>query len=293
MSVSKNTTSSTASSSDDGILLFTRVVAAVVTAILVTAWIVLYLWPEQTDRRFAWTVAPTMTPMLMGAGYGSAALFWARVTAGRRWHTLGVGFLPTTLFTWMLLSATLLHWDKFHHGTGAFRLWLWVYIVTPIAVPAVWAWNRRRDPRDLDASDPPFPNLVVAALIASGIVMLAIAAWLFLFPSSAIGVWPWALTPLTARTVAAFVALPGVAWLTIAADSRWSATKAVVATLALGLVLLLVAVARAWSEFDTSRPLTWAYVGGLVGTLAALGVWYAAMERRSSELSSSHNVQEA
>ena len=38
---------------DDRILPFTRVLAAVVTAILVTAWVVLYLWPEQTDRRFA------------------------------------------------------------------------------------------------------------------------------------------------------------------------------------------------------------------------------------------------
>jgi hypothetical protein len=263
---------------DDRILPLTRVVAAIVTAILVTAWIVLFLWPEQTDRRFAWTAVPTMTPMLMGAGYGSAALFWARVTAGRRWHTVGVGFLPTTLFTWMLLVATLLHWDKFHHGTGAFRLWLWIYLVTPIAVPAVWAWNRRRDPGIPDASDPPLPKPVVAPLIASGAVMLAIAAWLFLFPSSAIDVWPWALTPLTARTVAAFVALPGVAWLAIAMDGRWSATKAVVETLALGLVLLLIAVARAWREFDTGRPMTLAYVAGLVGTLAALAVWYGWMD---------------
>ena len=267
--------------------------AAVVTAILVTAWVVLYLWPEQTDRRFAWTVEPTMTAMLMGAGYGSAALFWTRVTAGRRWHAVGLGFLPTTLFTWMLLAATLLHWDKFHHGTGVFRLWLWVYLVTPVAVPAVWAWNRRRDPSVPDAADPPFPTPVVAALIASGVVMLAIAAWLFLFPSSAIGVWPWTLTPLTARTVAAFVALPGVAWLAIAADRRWSATKAVVETLALGLVLLLIAVARAWEQFDRGRPLTWLYVGGLVGTLAALAVWWGWMERRSSELSRTQDVRSA
>jgi hypothetical protein len=278
---------------DDRILPFTRVIAAIVTAILVTAWIVLYLWPEQTDRRFAWTVAPTMTPMLMGAGYGSAALFWARVTAGQRWHTLGVGFLPTTLFTWMLLAATLLHLDKFHHGTGAFRLWLWVYIVTPILVPAVWAWNRRRDPGVPDASDRPFPKPAVVALIASGVVMLAIAAWLFVVPSSAIGVWPWSLTPLTARTVAAFVALPGVSWLVIARDGRWSATKAVVETLAIGLVLLLVAVARAWGEFDTSRPLTWAYVGGLVSTLVALVVWYVWMEHQSSEFSRTHDVRSA
>lgn len=269
---------------DDRILRFTRVLAAVVTAILVTAWVVLFLWPEQTDRRFAWTVEPTMTPMLMGAGYGSAILFWARVTAGRRWHAVGLGFLPTSVFTWMLLVATLLHWDKFHHGTGVFRLWLWVYIVTPVAVPAVWAWNRRHDPSVPDAGDRPFPAPVMTALWVSGVAMLAIAAWLFLFPMSAIDVWPWSLTPLTARTVAAFVALPGVSWLVIASDGRWSATKAVVETLALGLVLLLVAVARAWDEFDTGRPLTWAYVGGLVGTLGALAVWYGWMERRSSSV---------
>jgi hypothetical protein len=266
---------------DDRILPLTRVLAAVVTAILVTAWIVLFLWPGQTDRRFAWTVAPTMTPMLMGAGYGSAALFWARVTAGRQWHAIGLGFLPTTVFAWMLLVATLLHWDKFHHGSGAFRLWLWVYLVTPVVVPAVWAWNRRRDPGVPDAADPISPPPVRAALVASGLTMLAIAAWLFLFPTSAIAAWPWSLTPLTARTVAAFVALPGVSWLLIAMDGRWSATKAVVETLALGLVFLLVAVARAWGEFDTSRPLTWAYVGGLVGTVAVLTGWYGWMERRS------------
>lgn len=285
MSVSKNATTSTPSLRDDRILPFTRVLAAVVTAILVTAWVVLYLWPEQTDRRFAWTVEPTMTPMLMGAGYGSAALFWARVMAGRRWHTVGLGFLATTVFTWMLLVATLLHWDKFHHGTGVFYLWLWVYIVTPVVVPAVWAWNRRRDPGVPDVDDPRFPAPVVTALYVSGLAMLAIAVWLFVFPSSAIDVWPWSLTPLTARTVAAFVALPGVSWLVIARDGRWSATKAVVETLAIGLVLLLVAVARAWGEFDTDRPLTWAYVGGLAGTLAALVVWYAWMERISSRLS--------
>ena len=56
MSASKNVTTSTPSLRDDRILPSTRVFAAVVTVILVTAWVVLYLWPEQTDRRFAWTV---------------------------------------------------------------------------------------------------------------------------------------------------------------------------------------------------------------------------------------------
>jgi hypothetical protein len=73
---------------------------------------------------------------------------------------VGLGFLATTVFAWMLLVATLLHWDKFHHGTGAFRLWLWVYLVTPVIVPAVWAWNRRHDPAGRGRSRLECPTLL-------------------------------------------------------------------------------------------------------------------------------------
>ena len=265
---------------DDRILVLTRAVALVVIAILMTAWVVLFVWPEQTDRRFAWTIEPTMTPMLMGAGYGSAAYYYGRVLLGRRWHLVSLGFLPTTLFTWMLLAATFLHWDRFHHGTFAFDLWLWVYVVTPFLVPAVWWTNRRHDPGVPDPDDPPFPGWVLIALRIASAFMLALAAWLYIVPTSAIERWPWALTPLTARTVAAFVALPGVAWLVIAADRRWSAAKAMVETVAIGLVFLIVAVVRAWDQFDHSNPLSLVYVAGLVGTLAAIVVGYALMEWR-------------
>jgi hypothetical protein len=56
--------------------------------------------------------------------------------------------------------------------------------------------------------------------------------------------------------------------------------------------LLLIAVARAWGEFDRGRPMTWAYVGGLVGTLAALVIWYAWMERvrRASQELTGHGI---
>jgi hypothetical protein len=35
---------------------------------------------------------------------------------------------------------------------------------------------------------------------------------------------------------------------------------------------LLIAVARAWNEFDPTNPIRLVYLGGLVGTLAAIGV---------------------
>lgn len=257
---------------DDRILPFTRIVGAVVIVILVFAWIVLYLLPTQTDHRFAWTIAPTMTAMVMGAGYGSAVYFFLRLLAERRWHRVTLGFFPITVFTWMMLGATFLHWDRFHHGSLPFRMWFWIYLITPVLVPAVWLINRRRDPRTLEVRDAQFPRWVRSAMIVIGVGMLGIAAWLYVWPESAIGTWPWALTPLTSRAMAAFVALPGVAWLAIAADGRWSAARVMLTTVALGLILLLVAVARAWDEFDHGNPLTIAYVIGLVATLGTIGV---------------------
>jgi hypothetical protein len=268
---------------DDRILPLTRAVAAAVIVILLVAWIVLFLLPGQTDRRFAWTIAPTMTAMLMGAGYGSALYFFARVLTGRRWHRVGLGFLPTTVFTWMMFGATLLHWDRFRHGSLPFALWFWVYLLTPIVVPGLWLLNRRRDPGTPEPGDVPYPGWVRVAMVGAGALLLAIAAWLYLAPSNAIAVWPWLLTPLTARAVAAFVALPGVAWLAIAWDGRWSAARTMLATVAIGLALLLIAVTRAWSEFDHTNALSYLYVAGLAGTLAAIATLTVWMGRRPAD----------
>jgi hypothetical protein len=219
--------------------------------------------------------------MLMGAGYGSAIYFFVRVLTQRRWHRVTLGFLPTTVFTWMMLGATLLHWDRFRHGSAPFLLWFWVYLLTPIVVPGVWLLNRVHDPRTLEERDAVFPVWTRAVMAAAGIGMAAIAAWMYVAPGAAATVWPWPLTPLTARAVAAFAALPAVAWVAMAVDGRWSAARVMLVTIALGLVLLLIAVARAWSEFDSTDPLRVVYVGGLVGTLAAIGVLGLWMRRRT------------
>lgn len=256
---------------NDRILPLTRVVAAVVIVILLIATVVLFFLPAQTDHRFAWTIQPTMTAMLMGAGYGSALYFFVRVLTEGRWHRVALGFIPTSVFTWMMLGATFLHWDRFRHGSTPFLLWFWVYLITPLLVPAVWLVNRRHDPGTPEARDARFPAWTRRLMVVAGVGMLAISAWLYAVPESALARWPWMLTPLTARAIAAFVALPGVAWLAIAADARWSAARVVLGTVAIGLALLLIAVARAWGEFDHGNPLSYVYLAGLIGTLAAIG----------------------
>jgi hypothetical protein len=271
---------------DDRILPVTRIVAVVVIGILLLAWIVLFLVPEQTDHRFAWTIDSRMTAMLMGAGYGSAIYFFVRVATERRWHRVTLGFLPTTVFTWMMLGATVLHRDRFHHGSAPFLLWLWVYLITPILVPAVWLVNRSHDPGTLEERDAILPGWVRITMAAVGAGMAATATWSYLWPASAVSVWPWPLTSLTARAVAAFVALPAVAWIATAIDGRWSAARVMLTTIAIGLVLLLIAVARAWGEFDPTNPFRIVYVIGLAGTLAAiacLAVWMRAKPLTAEE----------
>jgi hypothetical protein len=255
---------------DDRVLPFTRVVAAVAIGILVLAFLVLFVFPGDTASRFVWSVHPSMTAMVMGAGYGSALYFFARVLTGRRWHRVALGFIPTTVFAWMMLGTTLLHWRDFRHGSPAFLLWFWVCVVTPILAPLVWLVNRRHDPRMLEPDDRLFDPTIRRVMLVGGAVLVAIAAWMYLSPSTAIAVWPWGLRPLTARTIAAFVALPGVAWLVIAADGRWSASRILLDTIAIGLVLLLIAIARAWKDFQHEDVLTYVYFLCIVATLGAI-----------------------
>jgi hypothetical protein len=270
---------------DDRIFVVTRAVAVVVILILVLATDVLNFDPGRTATRFPWTIPSHMTCFVMGSGYGSAVYFFIRVLTGRRWHRVHLGFAPTTAFVTLLLASTLLHSGKFHHGTFPFELWFVVYLVTPVVIPALWAWNHRTDPRELEPADARLPDAVRLALVVTGLAMAAVTAIVFVRPSLAIPVWPWPLTPLTARAVAAFIALPAVAWLAMAADSRWSACRIPIETVGLGLVLLLIGVARAWSEFDTSRLLTYVYVVGLSATLVsvtALWLWMNHSVRRSA-----------
>ncbi len=269
----------TATARDDRIFVITRVVAVAVIAILALATDVLYFDPAHTATRFPWTIPSHMTCFVMASGYGSAIYFFVRVLTGRRWHRVQSGFVPTSAFVMLALAATLLHWSKFHHGTFPFELWFVVYLVTPVVVPALVLWNHRTDPREPEPTDAILPRPVRAALVVAGVGMLALAAIVFVRPTAVISAWPWPLTPLTARVVAAFVTLPAMAWLAMAADPRWSACRIPIETVGLGLVLLLIGVARAWSEFDTSKTLTYVYVAGAAGTLVFVAALWWSMSR--------------
>src|SRR5256714_5997447 len=260
---------------DDRVLVRTRVVAAAIVPFLVVAFAVLYPWPTDTGRLFAWPIRPTFTAMVLGAVYLGGAYFFVRVLFARRWHTVAGGFVPVGTFATLLGITTVVHWDRFERGHVAFWLWAGLYFTTPFLVFWVWWVNRRRA---VPASDQDLlvPQGIARLIAAFGALAGLAGLFLFVVPAGAIAVWPWALTPLTARGLGAIFCL-GVAGLGVLADRRWSTARVMVEVAGVMVALMLLAGVRAHREFAAGNPLTWVFAAGFGGLLAALAILYLRM----------------
>ena len=262
---------------DDRVLAPTRWTATLIVPVLGAAFVILYLFPARTEELWAWTVVPTMTPMVMGGGYLAGAWFFVRVARTRSGHQALAGLVGTTVFTSLLLLTTILHWDRFHHGHVSFWAWLALYVVTPPLLPWLWARSRRTDPRTPAPDEVLVPDGLRAVVATVGIVQLVFALVMFVRPRLAIEQWPWAVTPLTARTIAAFLAFPAVTWLLFASDNRWSSFQLPIESATIGMALILVATLRAADEFRGSAI---GYAAALAVTLVLLVALQVAMRRR-------------
>jgi hypothetical protein len=118
---------------------------------------------------------------------------------------------------------------------------------------------------------------VVAAV---GAVALVQGVVMFVAPSAVIDLWPWALTPLTCRVVAAVFCLGG-AGLGVWFDPRWTSLRLMLQVEVVMVVLILVAAVRARDEMISSRALTWPLLVGLVLMLAGSAYLWARYERRT------------
>jgi hypothetical protein len=257
---------------DDRVLGVTRALAALVALVLAVAFVLLFGFPDRTDALWAWTIRPQMTALLMGSGYLGGALYFVGVLRARAWHTVGLTFLPITVFVLLMGLATLLHLDRFNHAHPSFWAWALLYAATPIVVPAVWWANRRHDP-GRGPHDAAFAPITRWLLAVTGAVQLAAILIAFAWPQLLIDLWPWSLTPLTARVVAGWFSLPGAFLLALAWDGRVGAARPTMWGALLGIVLILASAARAWGDFDPTTPARWWFVAFFV----ALSVPFAAI----------------
>src|SRR5918992_418419 len=246
------------------------------------AGIQLFVFTELTATRFAWTVEPPLTAAFLGASYwASVALEW---TAARErvWARARVAAPSVFAFTTLTLVATLLHLDRFHLGDGfgfSTRLVTWVWIATYAVVPplmlVLMVVQGRITGADT-ARSARLPRWLRALLIVEAVLLGAIGGALFVDPVGISPIWPWALTPLTARAVGAWLVGIGMAAAHSAIENDFRRVRpAAVSYVLLGL--LHGVVVMRYSEQIEWGPRAWAYVGVIaVSVLVGLYAWTVA-----------------
>src|SRR3954452_18269271 len=254
-----------------------RALLAAFSVLTGLAVVALFVLATATDRFFAWTIAPPLTAALMGAGYAAGFVLVVLSFRDPVWAHSRLAVLTILAFTLLTLAATVLHIDKFHLQSefaalpwlarAAGWFWLGVYVVIPLAMVVCLVRQERAPGRD-PAPGHPVPMALRAALAVEAAVLLAVGASLWAAPSTATTLWPWALTPLTARVVAAWLIAFGVATAlaAVAGDLARLRTSAVAYTVFGALVL--VALARFPGTVDWSGVPAWVFVGMSVAVVA-------------------------
>src|SRR5258707_12599850 len=112
---------------DDRVRPLTRGVSLAIVPFLLVAFAVLYPWPTDSGRLFAWQIRPTLTAMVLASAYLGGAYFFLRAGFARSWGSVKAGFVPVGVFASLLGVATIVHWNKFLHTHVAFWLWAGLY----------------------------------------------------------------------------------------------------------------------------------------------------------------------
>ena len=271
-----------ASYRDDRILPQTRLMLILVVPFLLLAFLILYIFPDLSGERFAWAIKPHMTALFIGSGYLAGAYMFVFAIFGKRWHRVKAAFPPVTVFTIAMLLATLIHWDRFDVTHLPFQLWLILYILTPIIIPWLWIRNRVTDIGIPDPDDRSVPGFAKWAFMVFGVVGVVMAFFMFISPGSVIPIWPWALSPLTARILGGWFGLLGVGGFYAGRDSRWSAWRVPLQSITLWGILILTGAFINPADFTNGlwNPFT---VGTAVVVLSLLvfQVWMGSRRKRN------------
>jgi hypothetical protein len=225
---------------DDRILPILRIISIVVLPFLLLAFQILYLSPENSGERFAWEIQPPMMAAFMGAGYLTGAYFFLNVIFGRQWHRMRVILPAIACFTFAMLAATILHWSRFDIRHAPFQAWLALYILVPPLVSYLWFRNDQADPRTPEPDDIPVPDKIRLLIRYIGMALTIVTVLGFIMPQLMIQVWPWELTPLTARVTCGWISLVAVGSLFLAAERRWSAWRMAMDVLVIWQGLILI-----------------------------------------------------
>lgn len=265
--------------SDRGsVLSLTRTGIWVLLVLAALNGLFLYLVPAQAEEHYAWSIVPPVNAAFIGAGFLAGTLATGLVLAfATRWRTFAT--LPVALWVLAasLFAATLIHADRFKFDYPPTWVWTLVYAGVPLAIPFLVARQRA----NADAPPPRDPRLVplrvVSAVAGAGLLIGAVA--LYAAPVELGEHWPWPLTPLLARAVAAWYALFGTLLVSSAIGLRRPA-EALVGYATLGCWSVLVLALAPLYPDDVDAGAAWYAVMLALLAISVYALTLALPERR-------------
>ncbi|MGE3844708.1 MAG: hypothetical protein AB7I50_24350, partial [Vicinamibacterales bacterium] len=235
-----------------------------------TIGIPLFLASDRTARFFAWTVQPPLTAAFLGAAYWASGVLEFLGSREREWARARVAVPAVLTFTAVTLIVTLLHINRFHlnfsftDADARTTAWetlavTWVWLVVYASVPVVMSALLIRQLREpgIDAPrEARLPHIIRMGLIAQSAVLVVVGMGLLLAPAVSGPLWPWRLTPLTARAIGAWLLGIGIAAAHMASEDDWVRVRAGMISYNVFAGLELLALAR-YGNTQSSGPSAW------------------------------------
>jgi hypothetical protein len=238
---------------------------AVLTVALIVVGLPVVVAPGRTDELFTWTIDVPLTAAFLGACYWTAALFALLSARERVWARVRPVMPGILVAGTLILTATLVHYDKFAMDTARGWIWLILYAGLPPGVLLLLVLQRRQPGTDPPVALPIERWAAVAFALAAAVLLLAGAA-LYVFPGST-DWWPWPLTPLTARMVGAWLAAVGATLVAVLHENDWTRVRYAMVYLAAVAAAHLATLARYPGTVQWEEIAAWAYIAVEVSLL--------------------------
>ena len=248
----------------------------------------LFVLTEQTEHYFAWTIQPHITAAFLGAAYWASFALQVLASREKWWDRTRIAIPTILIFTVMTLAATFLHIDRFHFNSlepiARFAAWFWlaIYVLVP-PLMLVLLYRQLSVPGEDQPRVRNLPVWLRGLLGIHSIILLGVGASLFLAPQIANVVWPWKLTPLTARAVAAWLIGLGIGAGQGVYENEFARLRVAMISYTLFGLLEFLTLLRYWTSIEWMAIQSWLYVGFLA-TVLVVGVsgWRARVGQRNN-----------
>jgi hypothetical protein len=238
--------------------------------------------PADTQTNFAWPIQPVVMAAALGGFYITSAPLFLLPLFAKRWEMIKVMILPAALFSILQLGATFLHWDKFSVGSFPFYVWFASYILPPPIFVSAYLWHQHQAASAPTSSRAALPVWLNWLLVICGTGLTLVALLVFIFPGLLIPMFPWQLTPLTARSLSAWLVAVGAIMLSMWRENDRTRARLSTPMFVLLLPVLILQMLRYAGQVNWSSPLLWFSlilfaIIGYCGLYLAKGSWREAL----------------